>query len=346
MDTNRNGVIEKSEFCDFLGLKEASHEWPSASVLFHSFAKTDNNAIHFQDFSNAFDRILRGESVIDKRGKLQAAIDLADQDRSGTINMHEFLNFMMYTKPNLRIDEVKCLFQKFDIDGTGHIRCSTFKIFIEQQGLWNEPHINKSVCNVEKELRKRLKLEYRQAEPRTKSGILNERWRVFNTSDRRDPQGITVMRGAKDIVSDILPGAYQLSDLLCLHDLPNIKPKHAVVQGVTWIKSRVPDKSGRCLFPGDFNAQIPVEVATTELLAYYGAEIANGNQNIISLAHRHGMIDFTYTNYLEGYVTAEHALNGAGLEKHEFSHLNCPLDDDSGYSVLAKFTDDNEGMSR
>ena len=49
---------------------------------------------------------------------------------------------------------------------------------------------------------------------------------------------------------------------------------------------------------------------------------------------RHGVQDFTYmTTYSEDYVQT---ISGAGLERHGFSHLDCPLTDDSGYFVIGK----------
>ena len=49
---------------------------------------------------------------------------------------------------------------------------------------------------------------------------------------------------------------------------------------------------------------------------------------------RHAVQDFTYSNtYGEDYVET---INGAGLEKHGFDHLDCPLVDNSGYFVIGK----------
>ena len=38
--------------------------------------------------------------------------------------------------------------------------------------------------------------------------------------------------------------------------------------------------------------------------------------------------------------------NGAGLERHRFSHLDCPLDYDNGTFVMGKFMDEEETVLR
>ena len=35
-------------------------------------------------------------------------------------------------------------------------------------------------------------------------------------------------------------------------------------------------------------------------------------------------------------------MNGAGLERHDFSHVDCPLDKDNGVLILAKFVNEEE----
>ncbi len=63
----------------------------------------------------------------------------------------------------------------------------------------------------------------------------------------------------------------------------------------------------------------------------------------VALLYRHAIQDFSYQNeYLSDYVTSPDALGGAGLERHDFTHLDCPLDEDSGAFILAKFEDPEE----
>ncbi|CAG2247330.1 IGHMBP2 [Mytilus edulis] len=69
--------------------------------------------------------------------------------------------------------------------------------------------------------------------------------------------------------------------------------------------------------------------------------IRTAQQEIVSLLFRHGIQDFTYENgYLEKYVTTGNG--GSGLEKHDFSHLDCHLTEDSGLFILAKYMDNGE----
>ena len=62
------------------------------------------------------------------------------------------------------------------------------------------------------------------------------------------------------------------------------------------------------------------------------------NANTLS---RHVLDDYTYTaDYLQKWVIK--SAGGAGMEFHEFAHLDCPLDSirESGFYILAKWTDD------
>ena len=57
--------------------------------------------------------------------------------------------------------------------------------------------------------------------------------------------------------------------------------------------------------------------------------------------YRHVLDDYTYTaDYLQKWVIK--SAGGAGMEFHEFAHLDCPLDSirESGHYILAKWTDD------
>ena len=56
---------------------------------------------------------------------------------------------------------------------------------------------------------------------------------------------------------------------------------------------------------------------------------------------RHVLDDYTYTpDYLQKWVIK--SAGGAGMEFHEFAHLDCPLDSirESGHYIVAKWTDD------
>jgi len=63
----------------------------------------------------------------------------------------------------------------------------------------------------------------------------------------------------------------------------------------------------------------------------------------VALLYRHGIQDFTYeNNYLDEYIKDERKVGGGGLERHDFAHLDCPLDADNGYFVIGKLFNKTE----
>ncbi|CAF1034223.1 unnamed protein product [Didymodactylos carnosus] len=73
-----------------------------------------------------------------------------------------------------------------------------------------------------------------------------------------------------------------------------------------------------------------------------GCKFANNTEVRVSLLQRHGTFDVKYqANYLPGFVLAQ---NGPGLERHQFSHLDCPHEHflRSGKFILGKFVDKAE----
>ena len=169
----------------------------------------------------------------------------------------------------------------------------------------------------------------------------------------REVGGEIVMRGGMNI-QHVKPGSYIGKEIANFGDLPKVKPKYVPVSGVNWLKSPNPEKNGILNFPS-FPGEtfpIPVQHATSELLSYYDCTFANVCPDEMRLKAPHAIQDFTYSkNYLEKYVLlpknqrgpkGHGGAGGAGLERHEFHHLDCPLDEDSGVFVLAKFVDKEE----
>ena len=73
-----------------------------------------------------------------------------------------------------------------------------------------------------------------------------------------------------------------------------------------------------------------------------GCSFANETQLNVSLLEKHEIVDFHYgKDYLENFVMK---VNHPGIEKHEFSHLDCPHGDfnGSGYFVIGKIVNNNE----
>ena len=171
------------------------------------------------------------------------------------------------------------------------------------------------------------------------------RWKPF-INFQREVQGRMAMRSKDHLLprADILPGKYKPMDLVDFSDLPVLKPEYIEVPGMRWTRSE--GQSGRLLFPKSFSGEVPVQFATNELLSYFGVTIAESNDHEISLALRHVIQDFTYSdNYLEDYCNLpkdKGGAGGAGCERHEFAHLDCPLQADNGTFVFLKFVDEEE----
>ena len=172
-----------------------------------------------------------------------------------------------------------------------------------------------------------------------------KRWKPF-INFQREVQGRMVMRGTDRLVADILPGKRKLKQMVKFRDLPELKPQYVEVVGMRWMSSELAGRSGSLLFPESFSGVMPVQFATNELLSYFGVIIADSNNQEVSLALRHAIQDFTYSdNYLEDYCMVPRdkwGAGGAGFERHEFSHLDCPLNTDNGIFVFLKFLDEEE----
>ena len=74
-------------------------------------------------------------------------------------------------------------------------------------------------------------------------------------------------------------------------------------------------------------------------VSYYGCTITNTRHQDVTLHMRHAIQDFKYSqNYFKKFIRRK----GSGLERHEFSHVDCPLNRGNGILVLAKFVDPGE----
>jgi hypothetical protein len=65
---------------------------------------------------------------------------------------------------------------------------------------------------------------------------------------------------------DVLPGKYNLQDMVTFDDLPALKPKYVEIEDVSWVSGR-DRKAGTVFFPSDFNETLDVEFATNELVS-------------------------------------------------------------------------------
>jgi hypothetical protein len=97
------------------------------------------------------------------------------------------------------------------------------------------------------------------------------RWAPFIDFKRRVDRR-TVMSG-RSIIKDMRPGRYNLGAMVAFSDLPPLLPRHATIRNCFWIDGDG-SKPGMLTFPVDFDGKIPVDIATSETVGYYGAAIA------------------------------------------------------------------------
>ena len=183
---------------------------------------------------------------------------------------------------------------------------------------------------------------------RSTQTIVKERWgQIFNVPRKIDT-GInnlqeTVMEGGDSVV-DVLPGTHGSRDIFEFSDLPDVVPRYTEIRDVQWISNNNTGK-GFLRFPSDYNTsmKIEIEVGTNAFVSYYGCTITNTRHQEVTLHMRHAIQDFKYSqNYFKKFILNPNERNGAGLERHDFSHVDCPIDRDNGVLVLAKFMDKEE----
>lgn len=173
------------------------------------------------------------------------------------------------------------------------------------------------------------------------AGFVNFERKVYRDKSDAEGEVKTVMVGS-DEVTDVLPGQHHYRSVFGFDDLI-IKPNFTEIKGVQWISIEKTGK-GTLKFPSNFDGLVAIDIGTSANLSYYGATLTNTRpDDTITLSMRHVIQDFTYSdNYLEDYVMNVNGNNGAGLERHGFTHLDCPLDSDNGTFVIGKFIDDGE----
>ena len=344
IDKDGNGKIDKDEFYGFTQGLGATIDRKESDLIFSIVDTDGNGSICFIEFYNYFVKFVLGETVLSgSEARLRAAFLEADKDGSGTVSFKNFAEYAMNRRRDLAMSRLLTAFDQLDKDQTGEISYNQFRDYFLREArasIRDLGLLGASSVKEEHAIEDMLRGMYNQADATEMADYLRQRWDKFTSFKRAGASGGTVMKGGHGMVDDRVPGEYTLIDLACFSDLPPIEPKHVVTK-VTWIKSTVPGKSGRVIFPHEFDSKLPTVIATNETLAYYGASLADSNQLKVSLLYRHGIQDFTYeNNYLEDYVLAEGALGGAGIEKHGFAHLDCPMDDDSGFFVMGKMEGD------
>ncbi|XP_052078729.1 switch-associated protein 70-like [Mytilus californianus] len=344
IDTNGNGMLDKNEFADFLkglGLNMSEKE---SNLVFNSVDTNKSEQISFEEFQIYFcNHIMNETETAECVNVMRKAFLEADRDGSGTLNFREFTEYVWEKNRNANMTKI---LKSFANVSTDEISFEDFELLVSGSGAEVlvpilEEEIEQGTDSSLDDFEGRLQKVYDDTEADELTIYIRERWNKFASFRRAGKTGSVVMTGGHGMVADIVPGEYSLIDLACFSDLPPLEPKHAVVKDTQWLSSTISGKSGKMIFPLEFDKKVPMEQATSELLRYYGCSFADSQQEQISLLFRHGIQDFTYENgYLEKYVTATNG--GAGIEKHDFSHLDCPLSEDSGFFILAKFIDNGD----
>ncbi|KAK3085987.1 hypothetical protein FSP39_011783 [Pinctada imbricata] len=200
----------------------------------------------------------------------------------------------------------------------------------------------KSLSEVElfDNLRQKLEMVYEKEEVDELVQYVQNRWKMFLKFRRKGISGKVVMTCGHGTIEGLTPGNYHLNGLANFRDLPPLIPKHTFVAEVKWDPSPDHSRPGQLIFPSSFNKEIRTEIATNEYLSFYGCRFADSSEIEISLDQKHWIQDFQYNkDYLAEFVGA--VRGGSTLERHEFPHLDCPLEEDSGYFILGKMTETN-----
>ena len=340
VDQDNNGAIDANEFRNFIkgmGLQITDTE---IDGIFSNIEVSNDGIITLDEFTEYFmNNVLdeTGETTNNAEARLQAAFLRADRDGTGTVDFREFAEYLWEKRRSMRMSKVMGVFDEIS-SGKGEFSFDQFKAFVSKENSNLGTILEDEVAD-DNSLEGRLRNMYNDADAQRIASFLRQRWGAFASFKRTGQSGELVMSGGHGMVADVLPGEYSLVDLACFSDLPPITPRHRVIQNVRWIHA--PENGhGKAIFPADFDTLLPVDIATTEHLRYYGASLADSTQVQVSLMYRHGIQDFTYQNkYLEDYVMATNG--GSGLEFHDFSHLDCPLEDDSGHFIMAKMEGDD-----
>lgn len=129
-------------------------------------------------------------------------------------------------------------------------------------------------------------------------------------------------------------GRHQLKDLMLCPEVKLIPP-HVSLQA-EWVSAK---PQGLLWLPDSFNGVVPVAHATPDFLAYYGAAMASScNISAVDVKAEQQIVDFEYSyTYKERWVlNSDLGPGGLGLQRHNFAHLECPLDDDNGILLLGR----------
>lgn len=99
--------------------------------------------------------------------------------------------------------------------------------------------------------------------------------------------------------------------------------------------------SGRLHVSSSFDGEIPSVVAAPLFLDFFGCALIDKMKGSVDLSIDHEMIEFRYSNYKEQWVlNPKYGAGKLGIEQHEFVHLECPLEEESGHFLIGKWDPD------
>ncbi|XP_057306427.1 uncharacterized protein LOC130644725 [Hydractinia symbiolongicarpus] len=331
IDKSANGWVEKDEFQKFilkLGVKMSDHEF---DLLIEEIDKDKSGKIDFEEFFNYYYSLLLRNNNNNNNNNENTSNIQGNLSKAGPLKEIAF-EVQEKKRKSLLKKVVKELHYKANANTSTGL-----------QGLINQNKNFRESEAIDVFDDKLLEL-YDDTEAADLSDFIEERWDAFTDFNRKGKSGKCVMSTDDDDVTDALPGDYDLVQLVMTqyHEVPDMKiPRHVVLKKAEWIKAGPGEKDGKFICSSDWDGIIPVDIGTNQLLAYYGACLAGEKQEKVALLQRHCTVDFDYAkSYHDDYVIA--TCGGNGIEQHGFHHMDCPLDDDSGFFLLGKWVGNEE----
>ena len=267
--------------------------------------------------------------------EMRLFLDAADADHDGYISFEDLQSACEARNMNMSVPEMATVFMFFDGNSDGRISKEEIKNALKTCSTSSEAiteNVRKVMAKLGDEISKgssgvgdgHRESFKRAAKEMAKSSRTKwtgtRRWRPFIHFERMGLRGERAMHGGDNLILDVLPGRHSVEAIVDFGDLPSLKPFHLEVAGVEWQGSS--SGSGRVFFPWSFSGALPLEMATGELLSYYGCRIANSCAGDILLDSRHAIQDFTYSdNYLEDYVVRPRDGGGNGGSGRQFNGL-------------------------
>ena len=268
-----------------------------------SFLAQANINMSDEEFEHeVYDRCLDGRREEKLRGKfvfgdfvdlireyeMRLFFDAADADHDGFISFEDLHSACEARNMRMSVAEMAAIIIFFDINSDNKIGTDDIKSVLKKWSISSEAipeYVRKVMVKLGDEISKsgRGMVEHRESFRRAAKEIEKangtkwtgtRRWRPFIHFERV-VQGQRAMHGGEKLILDVLPGRHSVGAIVDFGDLPSLKPYYLEVAGVKWQRSSSAGGSGRVFFPWSFSGALPLEIATGELLSYYGCRIAN-----------------------------------------------------------------------